>query len=278
MKKFIITVLLLMATTLLTAQQVKVLNVNVVNGDQIEVNYKITGLTSYQTIKNISFYVSTDNGKTFTGPLKKIMGDTGGDLRNGEHRMVWMVMQEMPMLEENLIFDIKIEVEKVSKAFMVSLVGNTVTPFGIRIGQMGQMGWYVEGRASMLATQTPAYTYENETITDYDQPGYYRFNGNKGFNAWSAVAGITFQFTRNLFLNTGVGYGVENYMYEIDKFSYEADNKTGTAWTKDADYSYSGFELDAGLIFKYHKLIISGGATTINFSVFNWETGIGLAF
>ncbi len=265
-------------TIVLSAQRVEVTGAKVTNNDKIEVYFDISSLKNYQEISTVEFYVSRDGGDHFEGPLKEISGDVQPGLRNGQYTMVWDVMKEMPLVEEDLIFDVKITTAKAKKSLMISLQGNTVTPLGLRIGQLGKLGWYVEGRASLLATQSPSFTYENEKIIDYDQPGYYQFNGSKGFNAWSAVAGVTYQLTWNLFINAGVSYGVENYMYEINNYSYEADNKTGNSWVKDADYSYSGFELDAGLIFKYKKLIVNGGVTSINFKVFNWGAGIGLAF
>ena len=279
MKKQIIIILLFFGlATITVAQQVEVLDAGVINNDKIKVDYKISKLKSYQYIEEIEFYVSTDNGKTFTGPLKEVQNGKISKLRNGKHTMVWSVMKEMPMVEADLVFIVRIKVGKVKKAFMVSLVGNNITPFGLRVGQLGKIGWYVEGRASLLAANPPAYTYRDGKIIDYDQHGYYEFNGNKGYNAWSAVAGVSFQLSWNLFLNAGAGYGVENYMYEIDQYSYNPEEKTGNAWVKDDGYSNSGFELDAGLIFKYKMLIISAGATSVNFKTINWEAGIGIAF
>jgi len=265
-------------TYMLQAQQVRVAGVNVTGNDKIEVAYTIKGLKNYQEISKIEFYVSRDDGIHFEGPLKKVSGDIQPGLRNGKHIMKWDVMKEMPLVEENLIFDVRITLAKVKKALMISLQGNTVTPLGLRIGQLGKLGWYVEGRASLLAAQSPSFTWDREKIIDYDQQGYYQFNGNKGHNAKSAIAGITYQLTWNLFVNAGVGYGVENYMYEIGQYSYETESKTGDAWVKDSEYSTSGIEVDAGLIFKYKKLVVNAGVAAINFKMFNWEAGIGMAF
>jgi hypothetical protein len=275
--KLFLIAMLIGFTGTLSAQQVRVTHVSVTSNDKIEVAYTINGLKNYQEISNIRFYVSRDGGDHFEGPLKEVSGDIQSGLRNGKYIMIWDVMEEMPLVEENLIFDVRITVEE-KKALMISLQGNMVTPLGLRIGQLGKLGWYVEGRASLLATQSPSFTYENEKIIDYDQPGYYKFNGNKGYNAWSAVAGLTWQLSWNLFVNAGVGYGVENYMYEINNYSYDTEEKTGNSWVKDSEYSTSGIEVDAGLIFKYKKLIVNAGVTSIGFNIFNWEAGIGIAF
>lgn len=261
------------------AQKVSDIQVRV-KGDKILVGYTISGLKYFQDISQVDFYVSRDGGRSFEGPLKDISGDTGFGLRNGKYVMVWDVLREMPLTNEELIFDVRLSITEKprKKAFMISLVGNTTTPLGLRVGQLGKVGWYAEFRASLSPFTTSEYMYDNETIPDYDKAGYYEFNGNKGFAAWSAVAGVTFQASWKVFFNVGVGYGVENYMYQIDEYTYNTEVKTGTAWVIDNTYSNSGFELDAGLILKFNKFIISGGATTINFKTINWLAGIGVAF
>ena len=281
MKKqiLILTVLFLGITLSTFAQQVSDIQVRA-SGDKIKVGYTISGLKYYQDISAIDFYVSRDGGQTFEGPLKEISGDISPGLRNGKYVMIWDVLKEIPFTSEELIFDVRISVteKERKKSFMVSLVGNATTPLGLRIGQLGKIGWYAEFRSSLSPFTAAEYTYENETITDYDKPGYYEFNGNKGYFAWSAIGGITIQASWNVFFNIGVGYGTDNYMYEIDEYTYENDTQTGTSWVQDNDYSATGFELDAGMILKFNKLVISGGGTAINFQTFNWLLGIGVAF
>jgi len=265
MKKtiFLFTLLSVLSFSLF-AQSVSDIQVRVA-GDKIKVGYTISGLKYYQDISQIDFYVSRDDGKTFEGPLKQISGDIGAGLRNGKYVMTWDVLKEMPLTDEKLVFNVRLTVTEKTrkKAFMISLAGNTTTPLGLRIGQLGKIGWYAEFRSSLSPFTTAEYTYENERITDYNKSGYYEFNGNDAFAAWSAVGGITFQASWKVFFNIGVGYGVENYLYEIDEYTYETESKTGTTWVKDVAYSNSGFELDAGMILKFNKVIISGGATTM---------------
>lgn len=280
MKKtiFLFTLLSVLSLPLL-AQSVR--NIHVwVTGDKINVGYVISGLKYYQNISQIDFYVSRDEGKTFEGPLKQISGDIGAGLRNGKYVMVWDVLKEMPLTDEELVFDVRLTVTEKprKKSFMISLTGNTTTPLGLRIGQLGKIGWYAEFRASLSPFTTGSYTYKNETIPGYNKLGYYEFNGNKGFAAWSAIGGATFQTSWKVFFNIGGGFGVENYLYQIDEYSYETESKTGTTWVEDTDYSNIGFELDAGMILKFNKFIISGGATSINFKTINWTAGIGVAF
>ena len=66
-------------------------------------------------------------------------------------------------------------------------------------------------------------------------------------------------------------------MYYIDEYDYGSDEKTGSAWVKDDQASLEGFEVDAGIMLKFNKLLISAGATTINFSNIFWTAGIGIS-
>jgi hypothetical protein len=275
---FLLLLLSVIATTSFP-QSVKNIEVRT-NGDKILVAYTIYGLKDYEDISQIEFYVSRDDGKTFEGRLKDISGNVSPNVRNGKYIMVWDVFKEIPFLDEELIFDIRLSIaeKKRKRAIMISLVGNTVTPLGLRVGQLGGISWYAEFRSSLMPFTTANYTYENETIIDYDKPGYYQFTGDKGYAAWSVVGGAPFQASHIVYFTVGGGYGVEDYLYEIDEYTYEPESKTGSSWAKDADYSNSGFELDAGIILKFNKFIISGGATSINFKTINWLAGIGVAF
>ncbi len=115
----------------------------------------------------------------------------------------------------------------------MSYVGNTTTYMGLRVGMIGKIGWYIEGRMNLMAFEKSSFDYENGLVKDYDKPGYYQFSGNNGYSALFAGGGVTYQAARDLFIYAGAGYGKENYLYEIDDFSYDNDAKTGTSYAKD---------------------------------------------
>ena len=279
MKQIYLTALFLLLGTVGFSQQVSNINAGV-SGEKIRITYTISGLKYYQDITGIDVYVSKDNGENYTGPLKQVTGDVKGNLRNGRHTIVWDVLKEMPFSDEQLVFDVRLTVvdKPRKKHLFVTITGNDVTPLGLRVGMLGKTGFYIEARASLLAGETPAYTYNGKTIEDYNKPGYYIFNGKGGWQAYSAVAGITQQVSWNTFLYAGAGYGVENYITQIDQFDYETDQTTGTAWAKDKEYSNNGVEVDAGIILKFNHFVISAGGTALNFKSFGWTAGIGVAF
>jgi hypothetical protein len=263
--------------SLLNAQQIQDIEASAA-GDKITVKYVIHGLKFNQSL-NISLFYSTDKGLTFTGPVTAVTGDTGKDIRNGNHQIIWDALKEVPFTKQDLVFDVRGELveEKIEKSLFVSYVGNATTYLGLRVGSIGKIGWYIEGRMNLAGFEKSNYEYENGMVKDYDKPGYYEFTGNNGYSALFAGGGITYQGARDLFIYAGAGYGKENYLYEIDNFSYENDAKTSTSFVKDPD-SNEGAEVDAGIIYRFRKLLLTGGAATINFNTINWTAGIGICF
>ncbi|MDT8394741.1 MAG: hypothetical protein RQ761_12930 [Bacteroidales bacterium] len=247
--------------------------------NKVVVHYNLTGGKFYHHY-TIRLYASIDGGDSFQGPLKEVSGDVGANIRKGQHSIRWDAMKEMPVVDKGYVFDVRAEVfeDDMKKLFFISYTGNLVTPFGLRVGMINKLGWYAEFRASLNAFNTASYQVKDEEFQDYDKPGYYEFNGNEGFSAYSAVAGVTYQLSRNFYLFGGLGYGKEEYHWQIDEYSYDPEEKIGESWVKDDETSLEGFELDLGGMMRFNKILISAGITTINVEVFNWTAGIGIAF
>ena len=259
-------------------QSVTNINASVVD-DKIQISYTITGLKYYQFVKKASLYVSF-NGGEFKGPLNEVESDNSDGLKNGQHTITWDALKEMPFTDEELDFDIRLKVDEKdrSKKFFVTLAGNDVTPLGLRIGQLGKTGWYIEARGSLKAMDSPNYNYDGNTVNDYEKPGYYEFTGTGGWQAYSAIVGVTQQVTMNTFVYAGVGYGIENYIMEINEYDYTQTPSTGNDWVKYEEYSNAGVEIDAGVLFSYKKLLLGAGGTALNFKSFGWSASLGYSF
>jgi hypothetical protein len=96
-----------------------------------------------------------------------------------------------------------------------------------------------------------------------------------GWKAFSAIIGTTIQTDCNFFIYIGMGYSNEKY---IKRFN-ETDNgvRVSSVWAIDDSKTMQGLEMDGGLIFRYKKLIISGGITILNLERYNWSMGLGIA-
>ena len=281
MKNLIFTVFLVSTLSIAVFAQ-KVSNIEAtVSEDKILISYSVKGLKFNESL-NVSLYVSRDGGSTYQGPLKEVSGDIGDGIKEGNHKIYWDALKEMPFTDEELIFDVRSEkiIKEIKRAFFLSYSGNDMTPLGLRFGTIGKIGWYVEGRINLKPFESFQYKFNESDviIPDYNKQGYYEFTGNNNYSAMSVCAGITFQPTWNLFIYAGIGYGKEEYLMEIDEYSYNDNSNTGKALVKCKDHSYTGFEMDAGLIYRIGKFIISGGAATINFQTFNWTAGVGVSF
>ncbi len=261
------------------SQNITNIKASVTYDNKIAVSYQITGAKYYQSF-NVSLFVSPDNGVTWQGPLTEVKGDVGEGIEKGKKVIYWDFLNEIPIVNEDVIFDVRVEVieRKVEKSFFISYVGNDVTPFGVRVGLLGKTGFYIEARMSPSAFNEAAYTYEDGSIKNYNKPGYYEFTSAEGWSAFSVVAGATFQLGKTGFIYTGAGYAFEKYLFAIDEYTYNPPEKTGDAYVKDSEYSVTGFELDAGLMLRFGKFLITGGGYTINFESFGWTAGIGVSF
>jgi len=279
MKNTTLTLTFLILTTLAFSQSVTNIVPTVVN-DKIQIGYTINGIKYYQEVTSVNIYVSID-GADFVGPLKEVEGNISEGINNGKNIITWDVLKEIPFTDEDLVFDIRLKVDDKdrSRSMFVMLAGNDVTPFGLRVGMLGKTSWYLEVRGSLLAMQNPNYTYGSEGgITDYDKNGYYEFNGTGGWQAYSAVVGITQQVAWNVFIYAGIGYGVENYIMEFNEYDYDQTPSTGTEWAKYDEYSNSGVEIDAGILLRYKGFVFGAGGTALNFKSFGWTASLGYSF
>jgi len=259
----------------LNAQKVGNVSSEVRNG-KVYVHYLVDA--KFYNEFNISLYVSRDNGQTYAGPLKEVTGDIGKVNKEGLKTIVWDPMKEMPFVSETLIFDVRAEIirNKPKQSFFLMYVGNSTTYLGLRAGMLGRVGFYAEIRGNLMALNTGKYTYK-DGIVNYDQNGYYNFTGSNGYAAFSALAGVNLQPVNNLFLYMGVGYGKEDYLMKIDEFSYEGDVNIESSYVTYDQYSNSGVEIDLGVMYRIKMLMLSGGATMINFKTFGWTAGIGIS-
>lgn len=279
MKKILTILAIWLFSTAAFSQSVTNIVPTVVN-NKIQIGYTLSGVKYFQEVTSVKIYVSID-GADFVGPLKEVVVNISEGIKNGKHIIIWDVLKEIPFTDEDLVFDIRVKVKDKDRRrkMFVMLAGNNVTPMGLRVGMLGKTSWYVEARGSLLAMQSPKYTYGKEgSIIDYDKPGYYDFTGTKGWQAYSAVIGITQQINWNTFIYAGVGYGVENYIMEFNNYDYSQSTSTGTDWAKDDKYSNTGVEIDAGLLLRFNKIVVSAGGTALNFKSFGWTASVGYSF
>ena len=278
MKKILFTLIMASFASFVFAQSISNVSSKVIDNN-VQISYKVSGLKYYQEISRVDIFVRIGDDD-FIGPLKEISGEDMKGKSNGSYSVLWDALKEIPLSDEAFVFDVRLKVadKDRSRKLFVMLVGNDVTPLGIRVGQLGKTSWYFEARGSLLAMNTPTYAYDGNTVIDYEKTGYYEFTGTSGWQAYSAIVGVTQQISWNAFVYAGIGYGVENYVIETNEYDYNSSAPIGTVWTKYEEYSNSGVEIDAGLLYRYKKLLIGAGGTALNFKSFGWSVSVGMNF
>jgi uncharacterized protein (TIGR02145 family) len=83
----------------------------------IIVSYDLETKTSCK----ISLFVSTDDGKTWRGPLKKVTGDAGAKIASSNHSITWNVLEEF---EELWVDKIKFKVKADASNIETVIIGN----------------------------------------------------------------------------------------------------------------------------------------------------------
>jgi hypothetical protein len=245
----------------------------------IKLEYRVSGLKYNQTL-NTELFVSTDGGKSFKGPLAFVSGNIGPGISNGQQIIVWEAVNEMKIENADLAFDVRgaLVEEKIKRSVFVAFSGNMLTPVGVRAGLLGKTGVYVSIQSNFRPTLTGSYTYDDNTIIDYDRFAWYEFTSGYEVSAFAVCAGFTSQLRPNLFIYTGAGFGKEEYFYKINEYSYEDNSLLGSDFGKDEEASVKGLALEAGLIIRVKNFLIIGGGTSTGFQIPNWLAGIGYSF
>jgi tetratricopeptide (TPR) repeat protein len=70
---------------------------------QEQSNIAITYDLEINTNCNISLYVSINGGETWQGPLKKVEGNIGDNVKSGNNKIIWRVLEEFEELSGNAI-------------------------------------------------------------------------------------------------------------------------------------------------------------------------------
>lgn len=153
---------------------------------------------------------------------------------------------------------------------------NNVKNYVGTVGGGKNIGWFI--RAKFSSDQAKA-TYEtmDMQITNYSLPGYYQYNGQVVSKRTGYTGGI-YLGVKNIAVYAAGGYGTRDLLYGVDQYSYNNPFTSGSAWVKNTAYSYSGAEIEAGLIWKVSFFNMMGGVSTIEGKYTDYNLGIGFNF
>lgn len=282
--KYISFLLVILVTSNLYSQEIE--NVKAMqSNNKIVVYYKLGSAKFNQTFR-VSLYYSTDNGKTYVGPLQKVTGDVGEGISRGANKKInWNLFDEGVMFDpkDKVIFRVDAVVidEVLKRNFYISYLGNDNTPLGASIGLIGKMGFYISARKNMDESMETTYEYSNYQVQHYNLPYYYEINthpGSVSIPEYAITGGITYQVRKNFFLYLGGGYYNKEVYWQLINYEYETDLQVSDSYVRHADHSRRGIMFETGLIYRFARHIVISGGATIELNYINYTAGIGLCF
>ncbi|MBP9995266.1 MAG: SUMF1/EgtB/PvdO family nonheme iron enzyme [bacterium] len=139
------------------------------------------------------------------------------------------------------------------------------TSFGFTFGKCRKAGWFVSLMSGLdfKGLSSDAECNEHGRV-DYIYPLY---SGNDSKNRLSIMGGAMFRFSRVVYSRIGVGYGLRNLNYET----------VNGKWIRVTEYSTSGVDMSAGLLFNFRGFVLSGDVVTTKFETLEFKLGIGFA-
>ena len=266
---------------ILEAQAQNITNVNAYQANTaLIIKYSING-AKYNQSFDVSVFLSNDGGQTYAGPLKQVAGDVGLIETGGDKEIIWKALEDDFDFSGDLVFDVRMTVNEVpiKNRFFVGYSGNTAAPIGLILGQAGKVGWYVSGRVNTGFFTDVTYETDGNFISNYAGGGYYEFTGQTLITRASFTGGITMRMAKDkVYFYLGGGYGAKSLLWEAEDFSYADDSSLSKDYAEHTEFSYSGAEAEAGLLFNLNKVFIAIGGSTLSGKRYDATFSIGLTF
>ena len=137
------------------------------------------------------------------------------------------------------------------------------TSFGLTLGQVKQLGWYVSAMTNFNFTKSDMTCNANGVINGNEYLSY-SFT-EKSSSRWSFTAGGLCKLGSPVYLYAGLGYGQRTSLWKTD----------GGQWVAPTDDTYKGITLEAGLMAHIKGFSISAGATAIGTKYMECKIGVG---
>ncbi len=274
-----ISLLCLLGSKTVSAQRV-VSTSFVIENSIAKVTYKIKDWTDEQSFK-ISLFVSNDGGINFKGPLKFVSGDVELIKKPGGLKKIeWDIFNEFDELSGDILFEVRAEVtnSEVPVLKFINFNYTPTAPFGIRLGALSNFGAYACFKSNLTFSKPSEYLADNSGLNNYTGSGYWVMGNNKQNTRYSITAGSLIKFKRNFIAYAGLGYGVDNLLWQYDEYSFSDFNKVKTDYALNQSGSISGLELELGLMVRLRKILLSGGVGTIGFKYVELNISGGFIF
>ncbi|MBE5322020.1 hypothetical protein IM793_22890 [Pedobacter sp. MR2016-19] len=141
------------------------------------------------------------------------------------------------------------------------------------VGYGRNFGGYLRIKFSTDQTKS-SYASTGNSLTDFNSPGYYLFNGQTKNKRAGYTAGIFFGGkVASVYL--GGGYGTRELLWGVDLKSYQDPLNSSPIWSTNVPSSFQGAEAEAGVLIRLGFFNLMGGISSINFKYNDIHAGIG---
>ncbi|MDR2469337.1 MAG: hypothetical protein LBD27_02505 [Tannerella sp.] len=164
-----------------------------------------------------------------------------------------------------------------------------IAPYGIQIGGMAAVGWYVRIRTNFVLPRKANETCINGEKTGdnrfegkipaFDPNQMYRFKSSDGEKSmWTGTAGLMFRVAPTVYLSAGGGYAQYDVLYAYEKIDNDGNPKPDEdGWARNRDTSYKGLAVDADATIVFGKRFYGTvGCSMLNMKHFYPTAGIGI--
>lgn len=242
------------------------------------IEYTLPRIRYNKKIKIIPF-LEQDDGQEI--PLTSVRGDTGWQSKKKLIRIEWdPVKQNSTSSASNSNIRLEPISEKIKAPVIESInyFGSNSAPFGVKyIFKTTPIPLYLATRIGALP---PSYrdTISTKGEINYIKSGVYVVQNGRQFSSFAILGGFVARTGKNLYVNFGAGYGLEQLFWEIDEYNLDY-KKIGSTWAiTETTLKRKGEFFEAGLIWRPNRILFNLGASTVQFNVYQITFGFSFYF
>ena len=250
--------------------QVSLGNVQVEIGPVLNIRYTLRFGEGVDWCR-IGLFLSTDGGSSYSRlpDSEYITGDLG-KISSGGDKSIKYDHSEVKQELAGKQLDFKVEVLSKNVIRREYLIAGTASvypglSYGLMVGTVRKTGFYIKARSNFVF---PASSYSCNISGVMDSGGTIWANGSESRSRFVITGGMIYHASPWIYPYAGVGYGSKQlFLQDVQ------DN-----WAAVSDLSYKGVSLDAGLLLKIRKFVLSAGVCNTAFKYTEGEIGVGFLF
>ena len=177
-------------------------------GDNIIIYYDLLS-NSEGAGYDITIYLSTDKGATWSGPLKNVTGDVGPGLSAGNKKITWNVLSERESLKGDIVFEIRAkQTTSIHEKSVRSKAIKEYQTIGLLTRSTFMPGWgqfRISNKESYFIIGMISYACIGTSI-------YLNYKANYNYSEYKKTYPSDLEKANELFHKSTVQYTISNYL------------------------------------------------------------------